>query len=234
MRDSIESESIQDREAFRPEPIAPRSEADRPSRRLASLPVRTHPSTRRVALAKRAWNNRAVTSEAPLVPAGSGLAPEGDGWFVVNARDARWREGHFGGFTNFEGEAHFPQLGINIGVLEPGQPACMYHGESNQENFLVLSGECLLLIEGQERPLKAWDFVHCPPWTEHVFVGAGAGPCAILAVGGRSGKDVIYPVNELALGHGAGVEAETRAPDEAYASFRPDVDAEYREDWLPG
>jgi uncharacterized cupin superfamily protein len=174
-----------------------------------------------------------VIPEAPLRPAGSGLAPEGAGWFVLNARDARWREGDFGAFTGFEGDARFPQLGINIGVLEPGQPACMYHRENEQEDFLVLSGECLLLIEGQERSLKAWDFVHCPPWTEHVFVGAGAGPCAILAVGSRSDGSVLYPVNELARKHGAGVDTETGEPDEAYARFRPDADAEYR-GWLPG
>lgn len=171
--------------------------------------------------------------EAPLRPAGSGLAPEGAGWFVLNARDARWREGDFGAFTGFEGDARFTQLGINIGVLEPGQPACMYHRENEQEDFLVLSGECLLLIEGQERSLKAWDFVHCPPWTEHVFVGAGAGPCAILAVGSRSDGSVIYPVNELARKHGAGVDTETGEPDEAYARFRPDADVEYR-GWPPG
>ncbi len=172
--------------------------------------------------------------EAPLVPAGAGLAPEGEGWFVVNAREAHWKEGDFGAYTRFEGNVRFPQLGINIGVLEPGQPSCMYHREGEQEDFLVLSGECLLLIEGKERPLKAWDFVHCPPWTEHVFVGAGAGPCAILALGGRSDGKVIYPVNELAQSYGAGVDAETAEPDEAYARFRPDTDVEYRESWLPG
>ena len=76
-------------------------------------------------------------------------------------------------------------IGINIQVLQPGEPNCMYHGETGQEDFLVLSGECLLLIEGEERPLKQWDFVHSPPWTEHVFVGAGDGPCVILMVGAR-------------------------------------------------
>jgi uncharacterized cupin superfamily protein len=173
-----------------------------------------------------------VIPEAPLRPAGSGLAPEGAGWFVLNVRGARWREGDFGAFTGFEGDARFPQLGINIGVLEPGQPACMYHRENEQEDFLVLSGECLLLIEGQERSLKAWDFVHCPPWTEHVFVGAGAGPCAILAVGSRSDRSVLYPVNEVAWKYGAGVDTETGEPAEAYARFRPDADVEYR-GWLP-
>jgi Uncharacterized conserved protein, contains double-stranded beta-helix domain len=174
-----------------------------------------------------------VTPEAPLESAGAGLAPEGDGWFVLSARDARWQEGDFGAFARFEGDARFQQLGINIGVLEPGQPSCMYHRENEQEDFLVLSGECLLLIEGRERSLKAWDFVHCPPWTEHVFVGAGAGPCAILAVGSRSGGSVVYPASDLARSHGAGVDTETGEPDEAYAGFRPDADIEYR-GWLPG
>src|SRR2546429_5915888 len=155
----------------------------------------------------------AMVPEAQLQPADGGLVPEGEGWFVLNARDARWLDGHFGAFTRFEGEARFPKIGFNIGVLEPGQPACMYHGEEDQEDFLVLSGECLLLIEGEERRLKRWDFVHCPPWTEHVFVGAGSAPCAILAVGGRSSRNVVYPASELAQGHGAGVAVETTEPD---------------------
>jgi quercetin dioxygenase-like cupin family protein len=109
----------------------------------------------------------------------------------------------------------------------------MYHGEDEQENFLVLSGECLLLIEGEERPLKQWDFVHCPPWTEHVFVGAGNGPCTVLAVGTRTGDGVVYPESELAQRHRAGVERETRVGKEAYEGYRPDVDVGYREGWLP-
>jgi uncharacterized cupin superfamily protein len=108
----------------------------------------------------------------------------------------------------------------------------MYHGEDEQEDFLVLSGECLLLIEGQERPLKAWDFVHCPAWTEHVFVGAGDGPCAILAVGSRLRGDVVYPVSALAQRHRTGVNRETRDPNQAYAEITPDVPVQYQ-DWLP-
>ena len=126
-------------------------------------------------------------SEAKLVQTDGGLEPEGSGWFVLNAKQARWLDGHFGAYTRFEGDERFSDIGINIGVLAPGQPACYYHGEDAQEAFLV-SGECLLLIEGEERRLKAWDFVHSPPWAEHVFVGAGDGPCAVLAVGaGRTG-----------------------------------------------
>jgi uncharacterized cupin superfamily protein len=174
-----------------------------------------------------------VVPEAPLARAAAGLTPTGEGWFVLNAREARWLEGHFGAFTRFQGEAGFPQLGINIAVLEPGQPSCLYHGENEQEDFLVLSGRCLLLIEGEERALEAWDLVHCPPWTEHVFVGAGSGSCVILGVGSRTGGEVVYPFSDLAHDHGAGVRRETREPDEAYAPFRPDAEVDFREGWLP-
>jgi uncharacterized cupin superfamily protein len=176
----------------------------------------------------------AVVPEARLKPTEGGLVPEGEGWFVLNARDAKWLDGDFGAYTRFEGEARFPSLGFNIGVLAPGQAACYYHGEDEQEDFLVLAGEAVLLIEGEERPLRQWDFVHCPPWTEHVFVGAGEGPCAILAVGTRIGSEVVYPRSELALRHNAGVEQETREPKEAYAKIGPDAPVPYRDGWLEG
>ncbi|MBA2331513.1 MAG: cupin domain-containing protein [Actinobacteria bacterium] len=177
-----------------------------------------------------------MVPEAPLERAdGGGLVPQGEGWFVLNAKEARWLDGDFGAFTRFEGSAaRFPQIGINIGVLAPGQAACMYHGEDEQEDFLVLQGACVLLIEGEERALRAWDFVHCPAWTEHVFVGAGDGPCAILAIGGRTGGKIVYPESELAQSHGAGVASATPDPDKAYAGSADDVPTGYREGWLPG
>jgi uncharacterized cupin superfamily protein len=109
----------------------------------------------------------------------------------------------------------------------------MYHREEDQEDFLVLAGECLLIVEGEERRLRAWDFVHCPSYTEHVFVGAGDTPCAILMVGGRLGTGLVYPVNETALAHDAGVTEETPEPKIAYARFDPDEDVPYREGDLP-
>jgi uncharacterized cupin superfamily protein len=176
-----------------------------------------------------------VVPEAPLDTDDVGLVPQGEGWFVLNAQEARWLEGEFGAYTRFEGpNARFPALGVNIGVLAPGQPACMYHGEDEQEDFLVLQGECLLLIEGEERALKAWDFVHCPAWTEHVFVGAGDGPCTILALGTRTGGGVLYPESQLARQHRAGVAQATPDPDVAYAGIAEDVAVPYREGWLPG
>lgn len=172
--------------------------------------------------------------EARLESTDSGLVPAGDGWFVLNAADARWLDGHFGAYTRFEGEPRFPSLGVNIGVLAPGQAACFYHREDEQEDFLVLSGKCLLVVEGEERKCKAWDFIHCPAWTAHVFVGAGDGPCAVLAVGTRLRDDVVYVVSDLACGHGASVTRETDDPNRAYAGLPEDKPIGFRSGWLPG
>jgi uncharacterized cupin superfamily protein len=155
-------------------------------------------------------------------------------WFVVNVRDARWRRHEtFGASCRFETpETPFDQLGVNIRVLQPGEPNCLYHSENLQEDFLVLAGEALLLVDGEERPLRAWDFVHCPPGTEHVFVGAGDGPCAILMVGARSEDErLLYPVSEVARRHGASAERETTSPEEAYAPFAPPPREERPDRW---
>jgi uncharacterized cupin superfamily protein len=168
----------------------------------------------------------------PEAPVESGVA-KGPGWFVVNAADTPWVDGYFGAYTRLEGDARFEHIGVNIGVMQPGQPACWYHREDEQEDFLVLKGEALLLVEGQERHLKAWDFVHCPPWTDHVFLGAGAGPCTVLAIGGRTHGATVYPVSELALRHGAGVTEEVRAPANAYEGIAPDEPTEFDPAWLP-
>jgi uncharacterized cupin superfamily protein len=162
-----------------------------------------------------------MVPEAPLEHVDNGLEPAGDGWFVLNVREGRWFDGPLGMGVELESErAPFEQVGFNIGILRPDEPGGMYHGEDAQEDFLILAGECLLLIEGEERRLRAWDFVHCPPWTEHTFVGAGDGPCLILGVGARhEGKRIRYPVSELARRYGAGVEQETTDPREAYARF---------------
>ncbi len=178
----------------------------------------------------------AVPDESPLRRTEEGLVPETGGWFVVNAAEARWwDDGPFGWFTRFSGDERFLRVGINLAVLEPGQPNCLYHREDEQEDFLVLAGECLLLVEEEERTLRAWDFVHCPPGTDHVFVGAGDAPCVLLLIGSRTpGAEVVYPRSELALRHRAGVEKETDSPDEAYASCPEAAPVRYREGWLPG
>ena len=124
------------------------------------------------------------------------------------------------GFENEYGDppVEFAQLGINVTVLEPGQTV-IYHAEANQEAFLVVSGECALLVENEERRLGPWDFFHAPPWTEHGFVGAGEGPCVILMAGSRSGAGVHYPVPALAAQYGASVAEETSDWREANAAF---------------
>ena len=163
--------------------------------------------------------------EAQLKDSGLGLAPATEGWFVVNVRDAEWWFADSrGARCSFESEygepaVEFPQLGINLTVLEAGQTT-LYHAESSQEAFLVLSGECKLLVEGEERPLAPWDFVHCPAGVEHVFVGSGDGPCTILMVGARTkDEQLLYPVSELAAAYGASAENETSDARQAYAPF---------------
>ena len=163
-----------------------------------------------------------MREEAPLEASEYGLVAATDGWFTVNVRDAAWMTSEvFGDACIFEGgPVGFGQIGYTLVFLQPGQPNGMYHRELDQEDFLVLSGECLAIIEGQERPLKAWDFVHCPPGTEHIFVGAGDGPCAIFMAGARAHRgQQVYTRDETAIQHGAGVETETPHPKEAYAPF---------------
>jgi uncharacterized cupin superfamily protein len=163
-----------------------------------------------------------VVEEAPLEQNESGLAPASGGWFVVNVRDASWLTHEtFGSDCVFESpDAEFTELGVRVVALLPGQPNGLYHREETQEDFLVLAGECLLLVEGQERRLQAWDFFHSPWNTEHILVGAGEGPCVILMAGARRpGRPIHYPVSELARHHGAGVATATSSPREAYASY---------------
>jgi uncharacterized cupin superfamily protein len=187
-------------------------------------------ATRREAAALVAEEAPRGIPEAPLEDG----APTAEGWFVVNLADTRWMMGRFGAYTLLEGTTRWPQVGVNVGVLEPGQAACMYHREAEQEDFLVLAGEALLLVEGEERRLRQWDFVHSPAWTEHVFVGAGDGPCTILAIGARADGRAVYPVADVALRHRAGVEQETTRPSEAYAGIAPDEPVPFDPGWLPG
>jgi uncharacterized cupin superfamily protein len=161
-----------------------------------------------------------------------------EGWFVVNATEATWHvEPRFGRYTAFEREgAPFPDFGINIRVIEPGQTSTMYHAEDGQEGFLVLSGECLLLVDGEEHRLRAWDYFHCPAGTPHGFVGAGDGPCAILMVGARYGGEeppVRYVADATAARHDAAVAEDTTSPAEAYPG-RVYHDVSYLPGSLPG
>ena len=190
-----------------------------------------------------------MVPEASLEETEFGLRPAGKGWFVLNARDARWADRRGRGYeAGLQGKGDFAQLGIGLYVLGPGEPMAMYHWETDQEDFLVLSGEALLVIEGAERPLRPWDFVHCPAGTKHVIVGAGHAPCVVFAVGALENHTVgsrvegtlqgrddwgAYTVDEAALRHGAGVETETTDADVAYARFPEPEPTRYRDGWLP-
>jgi uncharacterized cupin superfamily protein len=173
--------------------------------------------------------------EATFAETEGGRRPEGDGWYVLNIADAYAiaadRNGHS---FRLGGEDSFPEYGLNVSVFEPGQVTSLYHAESNQEDFLVLFGECRLLVEGEERRLRQWDFFHAAPWTEHTFVGAGDGPCAVLMVGGRApDEQIVYPVDGIAARHGASVEQETTDPAQAYGSMGWSSPEPTRKPWPP-
>lgn len=184
-----------------------------------------------------------VIPEARLEDTGAGLVPVEQGWFVLNARDARWfrwgegrRNLPLTGVDEHEAETYFPMLGMALRILEPGTPMSAYHWETEQEDFLVLAGEALLVVEGQERALRQWDFVHCPPGASHVFVGAGAGPCLILAASSRQfqkdGPWGFYTADAVAARHGASPPETTQDGALAYRDFPPRRPCRYRPGWL--
>lgn len=161
-------------------------------------------------------------SEARVEETDHGRAVEGEGWFVLNLAEARWEGvGGGGAWCAFEADdARFNHFGANVHVLWPGQANGRYHAESNQEGFFVLAGECIAVVDGGERSLRQWDYLHCPPGTYHVLVGAGDGPCAIFMLGARhADRTIHYPVNEVAARHGASVSQDTYTPSEAYADL---------------
>jgi uncharacterized cupin superfamily protein len=161
---------------------------------------------------------REKVTEASLVRGEGGVAPQGDGWFLVNVSETVGSDSdEYGHVASFEGDPEFPDVGINVHVLRPGKPNCKYHRETQQEDFLVLSGECVAIVEDKELPMRRGDFLHTPAGTNHVLVGAGDGPCAVLMVGSRKEPDeVVYPVSEVAGRYGGSVERETPDPKEAY------------------
>ena len=156
-------------------------------------------------------------------------------WYVRNVSAMKWWDCGPRGFVTEFVDDDDPQMGVNLFVLEPGQPMSMYHWEADQEGFLVLSGEALVIVEDEERPLRTWDYFHCPPNVSHTIVGAGSGPAAILAVGTRehaNGDWGGYPYSELAMKHDASAEEETTDPKVAYARFPAGQPGEFRDDWL--
>jgi len=176
--------------------------------------------------------------ESELEQTEHGRVAKGEGWYVLNMRDAAWRHVDGRGAVSlvgddFEGARRFGQVGVNPFVLRPGEPMAMYHWEADQEGYLVVSGEALLIIEGKERQLRAWDFAHCPPSAKHVIIGAGSGPCLVIAVGARERDSLGFPVDELAKRHGASVEVDTTDGGAAYAALPRREPTASLDCWLP-
>jgi uncharacterized cupin superfamily protein len=181
--------------------------------------------------------------ESKLKETELGLVPTGEGWYVLNMRQAEWRRADGRGAVcviadDFEGRRRESgQIGVNPFVLLPGEPMAMYHWEADEENFLVASGEALLIVEGEERPLRAWDFVHCPAHTKHVIIGSGDGPCLVIAVGARAHDgepdSIGFPADEVAMRHGASVAEDTADGSVAYAPLPAREPTAFRDGWLP-
>jgi uncharacterized cupin superfamily protein len=175
------------------------------------------------------------TEEATLRDTDTGTVVEGDGWFVLNLGDASWeRDPDAGIWCALESDdAPFAHYGLNVHIVAPGQANGLYHAETNQEGFLVLAGECIAIVEGEERRMRQWDYLHCPPGTHHIIVGAGDGPCAVLMTGARQpGRTIEYPVDPVAARHGASASRPTNSPREAYADYARTVTRE-RAPWPP-
>ena len=186
-----------------------------------------------------------MVQEGRLKQTEAGLVADGPGWFVMNAREARWfdKPGQgwsvpLTGYDEYEAETFFPMLGMAIRVMQPGEPSGTYHWETEAEDFLVLHGEGVLIVEGQERPLKQWDFVHCPPETKHAFAGAGDGPCVLLCASSRQfqkdGPWGFSCFDETAAKYNAASPEDTQDNEIADARFPPPSEARYRDGLLPG
>jgi uncharacterized cupin superfamily protein len=175
--------------------------------------------------------NEASSEETPY-----GRYITSDGWFVLNLADALAVRNEAKGGATYPLEAReapFRDIGVRVTVLPPGEPNALYHSEGVQEGFLVLSGECTLIVEEEERQLRQWDYVHCPAETRHVIVGAGDGPCAILMLGARAEVETLhYPASEVAARYGASAATDTDDPGEAYADWPGDYEP-LRLPWPP-
>jgi uncharacterized cupin superfamily protein len=173
--------------------------------------------------------------EAPFEASEHGLVCKGEGWFVVNARDVRWRESKGrGASSNFGGDTVFEQLGVGITVVGPNEPTTTYHWETDQEDFLVLRGGGVAIVDGAEQPLRQWDFIHCPPGVAHAFVGGPEG-LVLFGVGARERHTMLnddgervgrpdwgeYVADPIAAKHGAAPDETTTSAAEAYKRFPP-------------
>jgi uncharacterized cupin superfamily protein len=163
--------------------------------------------------------------EAKLLDTGTGKVAEGEGWFVVNLADAQWNTLTGGGtWVAFEAEGVPNQIGVGAHVLPPGESTGLYHREDNQEGFLVLDGECLVIVEGEERTLRQWDYFHCPPGTAHIMIGAGDRGAVLFMFGNRlPDARTHYLKDPVAARHDVEVTEPTEYSKEAYADRPRDI-----------
>lgn len=185
-----------------------------------------------------------MPEEAQLGESEAGLVPKEPGWFVMDVRKARWFDKPGQGWSvpltgcdEYEAESFFPMLGMSIRVVSAGEPTGTYHWETEAEDFLVLSGEGVLIIEGEERPLKQWDFVHCPPETKHGFAGTRDRPMVLLCASSRQfqkdGPWGYYCKDETAAKYNASSPEDTQDGRLADARFAPQKPAPYPGGLLP-
>jgi quercetin dioxygenase-like cupin family protein len=162
--------------------------------------------------------------EAEIETTPEGQVPVGGGWFVLNLGEMAWETvsgfGVWLGFDAPDADPAAPGIGVHVHVLQPGESNGYYHAEDAQEGFLVLSGECVAVIENEERRMRRWDYFHSPPGTEHITVGAGDEPCVILMFGSPDPRrNIDWIANETAAKYGASVAQTTGVDTEAYGEL---------------
>ena len=179
-------------------------------------------------------------SETPLERGDSGLVPAGDGWFVLNVADADWKTGVFGSYTTFEQQERGRSADVRADGDERLAPraraaALPLPRRGDQEAFLVIKGDAVLIVEEQERQLRAWDLVHTPPWADHVIVGAGDGGLHVAAFGTRLG-DVRCVTRAASLRSSTARVSSRRRPTPTSPTrdVPPDVPVQFSPGWLPG
>ena len=166
-----------------------------------------------------------MVHEAEIESTPEGQVPAGAGWYILNLGEMAWETAAgFGVWRDFDDQDSDPseRMGVHVHVLQPGESNGYYHAEAAHEGFLVLSGECIAVVEGEERRMRRWDYFHSPAGTEHITIGAGDEPCAILMFGSPDPRrKVEWIANETAAKHGASVARTTGRDTEAYGELPP-------------
>jgi hypothetical protein len=158
-----------------------------------------------------------MVPESQLEKTEHGLVSKGEGWFVLNKRDAVWRHVDGRGAS-----ASLAPISKASGNSSSSASIRSCSGSGRTDGHVPLEGrsgglprgvgEAVLIIEGEERQLRAWDFVHCPPNTKRVIGGAGSGPCFVIAVGAREHDSlcvtgVVYVIKSIRIRARGGISA---------------------------